>query len=121
MFKNCAPLTDCKNETNNLEIDNAKDIDITMPIYNLIEYIGTCSKTSESLWQCCKDILAVSNGVHCVKSVHVLSYSDSHFSTFRLNTERLSECGKMRTSITLNTDTFYRAVIVEFDEVNLTD
>ena len=103
MFKNCAPLTDCKNETNSVEIDNAKDIDITMPIYNLIEYIDNYSKTSGNLWQCCKDILAVGNGVHCVKSVRIRSYSESHFSAFGLNTERLSECGKMRTSITPKT------------------
>ena len=37
-FKNCAPFTNCKNEINNSEIDNAKDFDILMPMYNLIEY-----------------------------------------------------------------------------------
>ena len=34
---NCAPFT-WKNEINNLEIDNAKDIDIVMPMNNLKEY-----------------------------------------------------------------------------------
>ena len=34
----------CKNEINNAEIDNAKDIDILMPIYNLIEYSDNYSK-----------------------------------------------------------------------------
>ena len=38
MFKNCAPFTDCKSEINNVEIDNVKDIDTVMPMYNLIEY-----------------------------------------------------------------------------------
>ena len=37
-FKNCAPFTNCKNEINNSEIDNAKDFDILMPMHNLIEY-----------------------------------------------------------------------------------
>ena len=32
-----------------------------MPVYNLIEYIDNCSKTSGSLWQYCKDIPAVDN------------------------------------------------------------
>ena len=36
IFKNCAPFTNCKSELNNTEIDNAKDIDIVMPMYNLI-------------------------------------------------------------------------------------
>ena len=35
-FKNCAPFTNCINEINNTQIDNAKDIDIMMPMYNLI-------------------------------------------------------------------------------------
>ena len=33
-FKNCAPLTICINEVNNTQIDNCKDIDIIMPMYN---------------------------------------------------------------------------------------
>ena len=37
-FKNCAPFVKCISIINNTEIDNAKDIDITMPMYNLIEY-----------------------------------------------------------------------------------
>ena len=38
IFKNCAPFTNCISEINNMQIDNAKDIDIVMPMYNLIEY-----------------------------------------------------------------------------------
>ena len=38
MFKNYAPFNDCKCEINNVEIDNAKYIDIEMPIYDLTEY-----------------------------------------------------------------------------------
>ena len=37
-FKNCVPFTKCISKTNNTEIDNAKDIDIVMPMYDLIEY-----------------------------------------------------------------------------------
>ena len=48
-------------KTNNTKVDNAKDIDIVMPMYNLIEYSDNYSKTSESLWQYCKDVPAVSN------------------------------------------------------------
>ena len=59
IFKNCAPFTNCISEINNTQIDNAKDIDIVMPMYNLIEYSDTYAKTSGSLWQYCKDIPAV--------------------------------------------------------------
>ena len=48
-FKNCAPFTNCISEINT-QIDNAKDIDIIMPMYNLIEYSNNYAKTSGSLW-----------------------------------------------------------------------
>ena len=37
-FKNCAPFTNCISEINNRQIDNAKDIDIVIPMYYLIEW-----------------------------------------------------------------------------------
>ena len=55
VFKNCARFINRKSEVNNAEIDNAKDIDIVMPMYNLIEYSDNYSKTSGSLWQYYKD------------------------------------------------------------------
>ena len=54
-FKNCAPFTKCISIISNTDIDNAHDIDIVMPIYNLIEYSDNYSKTSGSLWQYYKD------------------------------------------------------------------
>ena len=32
IFKNCAPFTNCISEINNTQVDNAKDIDIVMPM-----------------------------------------------------------------------------------------
>ena len=61
IFKNCAPFTNCISEINNTQVDNAKDIDIVMPMYNLIEYSDNYAKTSGSLWQYCKDIPPVNN------------------------------------------------------------
>ena len=61
IFKNCAPFTNCISEINNTQIDNAKDIDIVMPMYNLIEYSDNYAKTTGRLWQYCKDILARNN------------------------------------------------------------
>ena len=58
IFKNCAPFTNCISEINNTQIDNAKDIDIVMPMHNLIEYSYNYAKTTGSLWQYCKDIPA---------------------------------------------------------------
>ena len=55
IFKNWAPFTDFISEINNKEIDHTKDIDIAMPIYNLIKYSDNYSKTSGSLWQYYRD------------------------------------------------------------------
>ena len=55
IFLNCAPFINCKNEINNTEKDNAKDVDIVMPMDNLIEYSDNYSKTTGSLWQYYKD------------------------------------------------------------------
>ena len=52
----CYSFTNCISEINNAQVENAKDIDIVMPMYNLIEYSDNYAKTSESLWQYCKDI-----------------------------------------------------------------
>ena len=54
-FKNCAPFTNWINEINNTQVSNAKDIDIVMPMYNLIEYSDNFAKTTGSLWQCFRD------------------------------------------------------------------
>ena len=63
-------------------------------------------------------ILSPDSHIHCVKGVRIRNYSGSHFPTFELNTERYSvslrtqsECGKMRTKITPNTDTFYAVIV----------
>ena len=61
IFKNCAPFTNCISKINNTQIDNAKDIDIVMPMYNLIEYGDNYAKTTGSLWQYCKDMPARNN------------------------------------------------------------
>ena len=42
-------------EINNTQVDNAKDTDVVMPMYNLIEYNDSYSKTSGRLWQYYRD------------------------------------------------------------------
>ena len=66
IFKNCAPFTNCIGKINNTQIDNAKDIDIVMPMYNLIEYSDNYSKTSGSLWRYCNDTPAVDDNDNIV-------------------------------------------------------
>ena len=47
IFKNCAEFNDCIREINNTQVDNAKDLDVVMPMYNLIEYSGIV----KNLWK----------------------------------------------------------------------
>ena len=54
-FKNCASFTNCISEINNIQVDNVKDIDKVMPMYDLIEYSNNYAKTSGSLWQYYRD------------------------------------------------------------------
>ena len=76
IFKNCAPFTNCMSKINNKQIDDAKYIDIVMPMYNVIGYCGNYSKTSGSLWKYCKKIPAVDNNDNIVDFIGV-SAADS--------------------------------------------
>ena len=49
-FKNCAPFEKCSTETDGTLVDEITFINITMPMYNLIEYSDNYSDTSGSLW-----------------------------------------------------------------------
>ena len=55
VFKNCAPFKDCRTEINDTFVDYADFINITIPMYNLIEYSDNYSDTSGSLWQFKRD------------------------------------------------------------------
>lgn len=50
-FKDFAQLIDCISETNKTEVDNAKDLDVVMPMYNLLEYNNNYAKVSGGLRQ----------------------------------------------------------------------
>ena len=55
ILKNCAPFTKCISGIKNKQVDNAHDIEVVMPMHNLIEYTDNHSKTSGILWQYCTD------------------------------------------------------------------
>ena len=49
-FKNNAPFINCISKINGVKIDNAEDLDVVMPMYDLLEYSKNCRKTTGSLW-----------------------------------------------------------------------
>ena len=60
-FKNCAPFMKCVTHINDEHVDNADNLDIVMPMYNLIEYSDNYSDTLGSLWQFKRDESPVTN------------------------------------------------------------
>ena len=60
-FKNCAPFTKCISHINDEHVDDADNLDIIMPMYNLIEYSDNYSDTSGSLQQFKRDESPVTN------------------------------------------------------------
>ena len=55
VFKNCAPFKKCRTKINETFAEETDFINITMPMYNLIEYSDNYSDTSGSLWNFKRD------------------------------------------------------------------
>ena len=56
-FKNNAPFTNCISKANHVLIDNAEDLDVVMPMYNLMEYSKNYWKTTGA-WNYYRDELS---------------------------------------------------------------
>ena len=54
-LKNCAPFTKCNLEINDEHVDTAENLDITMPMYNLIVYSDNYQDSSATLYQYTRD------------------------------------------------------------------
>ena len=54
-LKNCAPFTKCNLEINDEHVETAENLDIVMPIYNLIEYSDNYQDSSATLYQYKRD------------------------------------------------------------------
>ena len=55
-FKNNAPFINCISKTNGRLIDNTEDLDVVMPMYNLLECSKNYRKTTRSLCNYYKDV-----------------------------------------------------------------
>ena len=61
ILKNNAPFVSCMTKINNEFIEDADDLDIVMPMYNLLEYSKNYRKTIGSLYNCYRDELSDDN------------------------------------------------------------
>ena len=55
VFKNCAPFTKCVVKINGKHIEEANNLDIVAPMYNLIEYSDNYQDSSATLYQYKRD------------------------------------------------------------------
>ena len=55
ILKNCASFTKCNLEINDEHVDTAENLDIVMPMYNLIEYSDNYQNSSTTLYQYKRD------------------------------------------------------------------
>ena len=78
-FKNNAPFINTFSIINSVKIDNAEDLDVVMPMYNLLEYSKNYRKTTGSLWNYYRD-----------EPSNPLSSNLSHFNTRQALQERLT-------------------------------
>ena len=62
-LKNCAPFTKCSLEINEEHVDTAENLDIVMPMYNLIEYSDNYQDSSATLYQYKRDEPPEANAV----------------------------------------------------------
>ena len=78
IFKNCAPFTDCISEINNNQAGKANNLDVVLPMYNLIEYSDNYLKISRrSLWEYYRDELhvAIVNSELCKSKIKITGKS----------------------------------------------
>ena len=54
-FRNHAPFINCISKINGVKFNNVEDLDVVMPMYNLLEYSKNYRKTTESLWNYYRD------------------------------------------------------------------
>ena len=63
-LKNFAPFTKCNLEINDEHVDTAENLDITMPMYNLIEYSDNYQDSSATLYQYKRDEPPEANAIN---------------------------------------------------------
>ena len=63
-LKNCAPFIKCNLEINDEHVDTAENLDMAMPMYNLIEYSDNYQDSSATLYQYKRDEPPEANAIN---------------------------------------------------------
>ena len=79
--KNNAPIISCISKINNTLTDNAEDLDVVMPIQNLIEYSKNYRKTAGSLWNYYRDELTDDTNNNNIPNKNVINSKSFKYKT----------------------------------------
>ena len=82
-LKNCAPFTKCNLEINDEHVDTEENLDITMPMYNLIEYSDNYQDLSATLYQYKRDEPPEANAIN--------DFTTNNSSSFKCKVELLGD------------------------------
>ena len=85
IFKNCAPFKDCRTEINDTFVDYSDFINITMPMYNFIEYSDSYFDTSGSLWDFKRDEIDNNATVTNDDNAHSFKYKANLIGNIKAN------------------------------------
>ena len=81
VFKNNASFINCISKINGVKIDNAEDLDVVMPMYNLLQFSKNYKKTTGSLWNYYRDepssTIGASNITHSILNSESFDYKAS--------------------------------------------
>ena len=69
----CAPFIKCLAKIDGKKVDDAEDLNLVMPIYNLLEFSWIYSDTTGSFWFYSKDEAAISDA-SIVRNIHFKSF-----------------------------------------------
>ena len=75
VFKKNAPFINSISKINGIKVDNAEDLDVVIPVYNLLEYSENYKKTTGSLWNYYRD--EPSSGTDANNIIHSILNSES--------------------------------------------
>ena len=102
ILKNNAPFVSCITRINNELIEDADDLDIVMPMYNLLEYSKNYRKTIGSLYNYYRDELNDDTNLNSFASNNVVSSNSFQYktkiigNTYDINSTILNPAGNAR-------------------------
>ena len=94
ILKNNAPFVSCITRINGELIEDADDLDIVMPMYNLLEYTKNCRKTIGSLYNYYRDELTNDNNDNFGNRNVVNSEASKYKNKITGNTYNVDACAQ---------------------------